>query len=280
MNNKPVSYLQTDSRWAKWPYSNSNEDTDIAESGCGTTAMAMVIATWKDPSVTPVTTSKWSLEHGYKATGNGTYHSYFVPQAKAYGIECERVNTSSLQYLSASQAEPYHQKAHDAVDEGHLVICLMARGNWTRGGHYILWYSNDDQGNVYINDPASTKANRVKNTFSLLKSQCRYYWICKVPEEVISMTNSEVMAAIKTEVQNQAATLVQKYFASLTGSTPSDWAKQAWYSAVKAGAFDGSNPQMYPTREQIAKALTSTNVIPTLEVPADVDWEALNEQKK
>ena len=86
MNNKPVSYLQTDSRWARWPYSNSNEDTDIAESGCGTTAMAMVIATWKDPSVTPVTTSKWSLEHGYKATGNGTYHSYFVPQAKAYGI--------------------------------------------------------------------------------------------------------------------------------------------------------------------------------------------------
>ena len=125
LNEKPVSYLQTDSRWAKWPYSNSNENTNIGESGCGPTAIAMAIATWVDPSVTPVTTCQWSLDHGYKATGNGTYQSYFVPQAAAYGLECYRVNTSSIQYMSSANAAKYHQEAHDAVDEGHLVIALM-----------------------------------------------------------------------------------------------------------------------------------------------------------
>ena len=186
LNNKPVSYLQTDSRWASWPYSNKDENTNIAKSGCGPTAMAMVIATWVDSSVTPVTTCQWALSHGYKATGNGTYHSYFVPQAAAYGLECYRVNTSSIAYMSTSNANKYHQEAHDAVDEGHLVICLMGKGNWTSGGHYILWYSNDGD-DVLINDPNSTKSTRVRNKWSLLKSQVRYYWVVKVPEEVISM---------------------------------------------------------------------------------------------
>lgn len=278
MNEKPVSYLQTDSRWASWPYSNKDENTDIAESGCGPTAMAMVIATWKDSSVTPVTTCQWALNKGYKATGNGTYHSYFVPQAAAYGIDCERVNTTSFQYMNSTQAAPYHQKAWDAVSEGDIVICLMGPGNWTRGGHYIVWYSNDANGNVYINDPASTKSNRVKNTFALLKSQVRYYWICNVPKEVISMKNSEVQAMIQQEVAKQTTNVVPKYLASLNGSVPSSWAESAWYSAIKAGIVDGSNPLNFMTREQMATILSRIDAFPTVEVPKNVDWESLNQQ--
>lgn len=287
MNNKPVTYLQTDSRWAKWPYSNKDEDTDIAESGCGPTSAAIVIATWKDSSVTPVTTSQWSLNHGYKATGNGTYHSYFVPQMKVYGIDCERVNTSSLQYYSSSQAKPYHDKALNAVKEGHMVICLMGRGVWTRGGHYIVWYSVDDSNNVYISDPASTKANRLKNKLSTLQNEVRYYWICKVPKEVISMTNSEVTALIKTEVANavkssvagQVTTGINNFLHSLTGSEPDTWAAQQWYSACQAGLFDGSNPKMYLTREQLAIIEARKGTFPLLDLPIDINWDEINQQK-
>lgn len=278
MNVQPVSYLQTDPEWYYWPYSNSNESTNIGRSGCGPTAMAMVIATWVDPTVTPVTTCKWSLNHGYKATGNGTYHSYFVPQAAVYGIECVRVNTSSLQNMTTANAAKYHQQAYDAVEEGHLVIVLCGPGVWTSGGHFILWYSNDADKNVYINDPASTKANRVKNTFEVLKRNARYYWICKVPKEVISMTNSEVKALIKSEVEAKANEMIPQYLASLQGSTPSSWAAQAWYSAAKAGVFDGSNPLMYITREQVATVLMRTGQIKALPVPSDIDWEDLNQQ--
>ena len=263
LNEKPVSYLQTDKRWAKWPYSNYNENTNIGASGCGPTAMAMVIATWVDPSVTPVTTCQWSLDHGYKATGNGTYQSYFVPQAAAYGLECYRVNTSSIQYMSSANAAKYHQEAHDAVDEGHLVICLMGKGLWTSSGHFILWYSNDGD-DVLINDPASTKAARLRNIFTKLKSEVRYYWVVKVPKEVVSMTNSEV-----TKLINES---VSAALSGQLGTEPSSYARDGWFSACMKGCFDGSNPKKYITREQTAVVLNRLGVFPQLKCPEDADF--------
>ena len=263
LNEKPVSYLQTDKRWAKWPYSNSKENTNIGASGCGPTAMAMVIATWVDPSVTPVTTCQWSLDHGYKATGNGTYQSYFVPQAAAYDLECYRVNTSSIQYMSSANAAKYHQEAHDAVDEGHLVICLMGKGLWTSSGHFILWYSNDGD-DVLINDPASTKAARLRNTFAKLKSEVRYYWVVKVPKEVVSMTNSEV-----TKLINES---VSAALSGQLGTDPSSYARDGWFSACMKGCFDGSNPKKYITREQTAVVLNRLGVFPQLKCPEDADF--------
>lgn len=253
-NNRPVKYLQTDSKWKNIKYATKYENATIGGSGCGPTAMAMVIATWKDPTVTPVTTCKWSVNHGYKATGNGTYHSYFVPQAKAYGLECYRLNTTSFQYCSTSQAEPYHQKAWEAVEDGNLVICLMGKGNWTTGGHYILWYDNSGS-NVLINDPASTKSTREKNTFALLKSQVRFYWVVKVPEEVVSMTNTDVKNLINAEATRIANEKINAYFANLINSNePSNYkeAQDAWKIAKDQKLFDGTMPKMYMTREQFA----------------------------
>lgn len=266
MNNKPVWYLQTDSKWSKLPYANKNESATIGGSGCGPTCIAMVIATWVDSSVTPVTTCNWSQQHGYKATGNGTYHSYFVPQAAAYGLECKKLNETSIQYMYASDANKYHDLAHDYVDDGYIVISLQGPGLWTSGGHFILWYSNDGD-DVLINDPASTKAARNRNTFSKLKEACRYYWAIKPPEEVISLTNSEVLAAIDSAVESKINSIL-----SGTGNVPSDWAKQYWYSACLAGLLDGTRPLGYVTREQIATILTTAGLCPKKDVPAGFDF--------
>ena len=270
MNNKPIWYLQTDSRWSKLPYSNKNESATIGGSGCVPTCMAMVIATWVDSSVTPVTTCKWAQTHGYKATGNGTYHSYFVPQAKAYGLECERLNTTSLQYMYASDANKYHQLAHDYVDEGHIVISLQGPGLWTSGGHFILWYSNDGN-DVLINDPASTKAVRNRNTFAKFKEACRYYWVVKVPKEVISLTNSEVLAAIDKAVESKINSILNG-----SGNIPSNWAEDYWYSACKAGLMDGTRPGGYTTREQIATILTAIGACDKLTTPENFDFSKAN----
>ena len=43
MNTQPVSYLQTDPRWGSLDYSAPGEKTTIRASGCGPTAMAMVL---------------------------------------------------------------------------------------------------------------------------------------------------------------------------------------------------------------------------------------------
>lgn len=279
-NNRPVSYLQTDPRWKSIRYSTAHENASIGGSGCGPTSAAMVIATWVDSKVTPVTTCAWSQSHGYKATGAGTYHSYFVPQFKAYGLSCTKLNDNSIQYMSSSQAAPIHQKAWDAVKDGCCVIALMAPGNWTRGGHYILWYDvegSSTSGNVLINDPASTRAGRLKNTFALLKSQVRIYWVIEPPKEVISMRNSEVQTLINNAVNNAvknakvddkhivevATKAMSEFNAEMRKAPTSSWAKDAWEKSQqvksvqdgKTPIFDGSAPGGYITREQVAIVL-------------------------
>ena len=269
MNEKPVSYLQTNPKWKSLPYRTSKETATIGGSGCGPTAMAMVIATWVDPSVTPVETCKWSVDHGYKATGNGTYHSYFVPQAKAYGLVCERINTEAIKYLYPKDANAIHQKAHDYIDEGHLVICLMGKGNWTSGGHYILWYDNDGD-DVLINDPASTKAHRVRNTFELLKSEVRFYWVIKRPEEEFDMTKNDVIVLIKEEVS--------KLLGATLGDTPSDYAKESWEKAKSLGITDGTNPKNDMTREGVITILDRLGLIDKKAI--DLINELIEEDKK
>lgn len=175
---KPTSYLQTDTRWKNYNYSANREKKTIGSAGCGPTAAAMVIATLKNKNVTPVTTAEWSMSHGYKALNQGTFYTYFIPQFAVYGIECKRINTSNLYGKSSSTA---HTEALAALKNGNWVIACMGKGNWTSSGHFILLYGYEN-GYVYINDPASTKATRIKNTWALFAKQVKYMWSITVPD--------------------------------------------------------------------------------------------------
>lgn len=174
---KPVCYLQTDPKWNKHNYSAKGEKKTIGSAGCGVTAAAMVIATLKDKNVTPVTTAEWSMAHGYKALNQGTYYTYFVPQFKQYGITCRQLNSSNLYGKSSSSA---HTEALNALKNGNWVIACMGKGHWTSAGHFILLYKYEN-GYVHINDPASLKADRVKNTWDLFAKQVKYMWVVDVP---------------------------------------------------------------------------------------------------
>lgn len=192
-NIKPVSYLQTDSKWKNHNYSAKGEKKTIGSSGCGVTASAMVIATLKDKNVTPVTTAEWSMAHGYKALNQGTYYTYFVPQFKQYGITCKQLNSSNLYGKSSSSV---HTEALNALKNGNWVIACMGKGHWTSSGHFILLYKYEN-GYIYINDPASTKADRIKNTWNLFAKQVKYMWTITVPnnfktETHVSLINSKV----------------------------------------------------------------------------------------
>ena len=135
MNKRPVSYLQTDPRWKAVPYQVKGETATIGGSGCGPTAAAMAIETITGQTFTPVDACKWSADHGYKALNAGTYYSYFVPQFKAFGIECKQLLGSSLHN---KPAHPVHDQVKQYLAEGYYVIALMGPGTWTSGGHYIL----------------------------------------------------------------------------------------------------------------------------------------------
>lgn len=187
---KPVCYLQTDPKWKNYNYSAKGERKTIGSSGCGVVVAAMVVATLKDKNVTPVITAEWSMSHGYKALNQGTYYTYFIPQFAQYGITCKRLNQSNLYGQSSSN---YHTEALSALKNGNWVIACMGKGTWTNSGHFILLYKYEN-GYVYINDPASTKANRIKNTWNLFAKQIKYLWIVDVPDSFKTGITSPIIS--------------------------------------------------------------------------------------
>ena len=178
---KPVYYLQGDSKWRNHNYSAPGERKTISSSGCGVTAAAMIIQTLRpDLKVTPVECAEWSMKHGYKYLNQGTAYGYFTPQMKEYGLSCRMINSSEYRYMPSSVSkDKITKEVRDALQTpGQFVIACMGPGNWTKGGHYIVAYHMDDI-NVYINDPASTAENRVKNTQDRFFAEAKYFWIIK-----------------------------------------------------------------------------------------------------
>lgn len=195
---KPVSYLQADPKWKNHNYSARGEKKTIGSSGCGVTVAAMVIATLKDKSVTPITTAEWSMAHGYKALNQGTYYTYFVPQFKQYGITCRQLNQSNLYGKSSSSA---HTEALNALKNGNWIIAVMGKGHWTSSGHFIFLYKYEN-GYVYINDPASTKADRIKNTWDLFAKQVKYMWVIDIPD---NFKTGITTPAVSTAISNNTS---------------------------------------------------------------------------
>lgn len=176
---KPVSYLQTDKRWNRVSYAVKGESSTIGSAGCGVVCMAMVIASLANPKITPIDTAKWSLSHGYKAYKQGTYYSYFTPQGKEYGIKITQMNTSNLYKSKSAASENVRLSAINEIKKGNWIIACMGKGTWTSSGHFILCYAVDGN-TIYINDPASTKSQRIKGNLQTWKDEVKYLWKVEV----------------------------------------------------------------------------------------------------
>ena len=262
---KPTSYLQTDPRWANVDYSAKGEKTTIGKSGCGPTAMAMVLATWADKSVTPKTECAWALAHGYKAPHQGTYYGYFAPAAKRFGLTCKMLNGVTLYGKPDS---PYHAQAKAAVDRGDLVIACMGRGLWTSSGHFVLVWNIS--GNVVsINDPASTRAVRTKGDYSVFKRQVKYYFVVQRPaakpaptpkpkeeemdiEKLLKQLTPEMCYGILTEAMNYADTMLEPVWSRTDGH---------WAKATEKGIINGEGPERPMKRDEVVAILGRLNLL-------------------
>ncbi len=177
---KPADYKQTDGKWGSLPYRVPGEASTVKSSGCGPTAMADVLAALVSPYIDPVTCASWSRQHGYKVLRSGTSYSYPVAQAAAYGVSVRRLNTANV-YGRPSDA--VHVQALAELQAGNWLVACMGKGLWTSSGHYVVAYGYS-AGKVYICDPASSKADRLCNTWDLFKSQVKYYWAVDVPDRI------------------------------------------------------------------------------------------------
>ncbi len=177
---RPVDYKQADSKWGELPYAVDGEKSTIKNAGCGPTALADVLAAIVSPYICPVTLASWARMKNYKVKNNGTSYSFFVPCAAAYGANVRRLNTSNVYKKSTHSV---HAQALAELQKGNWLIACMGKGNWTNSGHYVVAYGIEN-GYVYINDPASSKASRACNKWELFKSQVKYYWVVEVPENI------------------------------------------------------------------------------------------------
>ena len=252
MNSQPVSYYQTDRRWASKPYAVRGESSTIGGSGCGPTSMAMVLATWADSRVTPETECAWALAHGFKALGHGTFYAYFEPAARRYGLSCTQLNGASI-YGQPGSA--YHATVLAAVKAGDLVIACMGPGNWTRGGHFVLLWDVDVQKDIaFVNDPASSLTRRTRGSWQLLKKQVKFYFRIKrpqavaIPKEEFVMSEKEIVAlveqTIKTRLKDYVRDVVRELNVSQAAQPEPEWSRKegTWQRAVQAGITDGSRP--------------------------------------
>lgn len=161
---KPISFMQGDSKWGTELYSATNNHSQtIATSGCGPTAMAMVLNYYIDNEITPLQTAKYALENNYRTCNSGTSWAYF-------GDIAEKYNLDFLQTASADEALEWMN-----TKEEPLIICSMGRGLWTKQGHFILLWCVENE-TAYINDPASTEQARIQNSYNYMASQCKQYF--------------------------------------------------------------------------------------------------------
>jgi len=146
---QPVDYKQGDKRWGKKVYTScGNRSQTIANSGCGPTSMADIMATWVDSKITPVQMCEYAVRHGFRTRSSGTAWGFFKSIATAYGF------TGFVQTKSMATARA-------ALKNGALVVASMGPGYWTKGGHYICLWKTDDA-YMYANDPASGTRKRQK----------------------------------------------------------------------------------------------------------------------
>lgn len=151
-----VYFNQLDEKYAGQPYGTD----DIGGYGCGPTAMAIVVSSLTEETVDPIEMAKWSYEHGYWASGNGSYHGLIPAAAKAWELAAEGCGKDDGQKIS------------DALSDGKLVVALMDKGHFTQSGHFIVLRGVQD-GKILVADPASYANSEQAWDLSLILDEAR-----------------------------------------------------------------------------------------------------------
>ncbi len=153
-NTEVVYFNQMDERYANQPYGTDR----IGSSGCGPTAMAIVVSSLTDTIVDPAEMAQWAYENGYWCKGSGSYHALIPAAAQHWNLPVSGCGSS----------EP--QRILDALSEGKLVVALMAKGHFTKSGHFIVLRGVQD-GKILVADPGSYGRSGQAWDFSIILNE-------------------------------------------------------------------------------------------------------------
>lgn len=151
-----VYYNQADARWKDKLYGRTGT---IGRSGCGPTSLSIAISSLTDKKVDPVQMSKWAYENGYYCEGAGSYHTLIPSGVKNFGLKVE----------GCTAKEP--QRIVDALAQGKLIIAIMAKGHFTRSGHFIVLRGVTANRKILVADPVSRSRSEEKWDLSIILNE-------------------------------------------------------------------------------------------------------------
>lgn len=155
--------LQWDERWGY----NEYGDNILAVSGCGPTALSMVIiGLTHNDKATPAEVASFAMENDYYMHGTGTKWELMSDGAANYGITSQ---TITIEESAMKQS----------LDNGSLIICSMGPGDFTANGHFIVICGYDNTG-FQVNDPFCIYRSGQAWDYEQLKGQIKSMWALEV----------------------------------------------------------------------------------------------------
>ncbi len=151
--------LQWDERWGYGKYGNSS----IAISGCGPTALSMVIVGLTgDNTMTPYKVAQFSEKNGFFSNNSGTSWDLMTIGAKKLGLKSKEIPLSK-------------NSIFNALKNGHPIICSMRAGDFTTTGHFIVLVGINNE-KIKVNDPNSKKRSKELWEYERLEKQIKNLW--------------------------------------------------------------------------------------------------------
>lgn len=144
-----VYYNQGEEPWASLPYGGSS----IRSSGCGPTALAIVISTLTGEAVTPEMTGKFAISGGHYVKGKGTSHAFPAAAAAHWGLSVVRMKRERM------------NEVVKGLKDGKMAVVICAENTISgSSGHYIVLTGVTENGYLTIADPGSR--TRTGNLYS------------------------------------------------------------------------------------------------------------------
>lgn len=140
-----VFYLQSDSRWSNYPFGSST----IGPSGCGITSLAMIVATLKDKTVTPITVSDWVSPRGGYIPGTGSsWQVVFIDAPAHFGLKSRPISTDYATAIKTIQGG------------GYVIASGTGSAPFSSGGHISVLRGVKDGSFLMANTSSNLGPNR------------------------------------------------------------------------------------------------------------------------
>lgn len=157
-------FIQWDKRWGYEDYGSSC----IAVSGCGPTALSMVVCGLTGTTEwNPYEMAKFSQEQGYYVPGQGTSWDLMTAGAAYFG-------------LSAASGEISADYIRENLSQNRPIICSMYPGDFTYTGHFIVLTGIDSNGKIIVNDSNSRNNSEKHWDMETLLPQIRNLWTYQI----------------------------------------------------------------------------------------------------